>query len=207
MATWMLCFITAAAFIAAYEAARKAGETLRVSNAAYELETEPLLGVWLCSSSEHKVPRVELYVVGDQLESTPRSRLREDAYVPVHFDLENLGRSALRNVLVPLQLNDRPPVDVRIGNIGPDKYAHVILFFEWDILKRPTIAWLSPAIERGQPLDYTPLPRLRVARNVASDARRRATRPLDARQRKWRLSFVEAAAVAKSEEDEPKVSS
>jgi len=188
IATWMLCLVTTCAFVAAYEAARKAGEALHVANEQLKMERELVLGVWFCSKSDHSIPRAEMYVVGNKLQDVPAPGKRDNDYVPYKFDFQNLGRSALRNVIVPIQLDNGDPLAVDIGNIATDDEAHVVLQFEWDAPTRPVVSWQSPAIVDGTALAYTTLPPLVIARNFPIDDQTGGMEHGDPSKKKWRVS-------------------
>jgi hypothetical protein len=172
-ATWTLFAATVCAFIAAYEAAMKAGaalrvsqEALRVSQEAFNIETEPMLGEWLCTNEEgHKAPRAIVFIEDQSVSISMPKKYTKDLFVPLHFDFENLGRTALRGVTVVLHLewDEETTRDqtIPLGSIGAHRDAHVSIFLLWDFPTRPKIGWLPEATiltQAGAPDAFKPVP-------------------------------------------------
>lgn len=181
-ATWTLLVATVCAFIAAYEAAMKAGAALRVSTQAFNIETEPMLGQWLCTNEEgHKAPRAIVFIEDHTVSLSMPRIYAKDRFVPLYFDFENLGRTALREVTVTLHLEWLPEDDengktfdqaIPLGSIGAHRDAHVSIFLLWDFPTRPKIGWLPDATIRERdeeantyklvPLPFSPYPMVLV---------------------------------------------
>ncbi len=174
----MLVFATSSAFIAAYEAARKAGEALRVSQSALDVETEQVLGQSRCDNDKHTIPRVNLYIMDEQdIRFVIPAGKGVNDFFPVDIDFENLGRCALTQVRVFLCLfrptddpkNDKPfSHELRLDNIAAEKDIHVKLFMRKDVLAHPKIAWAPVAIVAGAELEYDPMDTLVITKKQAS---------------------------------------
>lgn len=209
-ATWTLVFVTTCAFIAAYEAAMKAGSALIVSRRALDLETKPVLGQWICTNDEHRVPRTALFVTDATASETVPSGHDQNDFVPLEFDFENLGRNALLEVVVTLYLKyeDEPvePYPLKIGNIATDKDAHVVIYLLWDSPTRPSIGWSSTAIINQKRLEFAALPYIQVEATVSNPipsmkpdwfrqiVARTLALSVPSEERKWRIQFVESEA-------------
>jgi hypothetical protein len=191
----MLCFVTVFAFIAAYEAARKAGEALEISANALALETDMLLDISVCSNEkQHDAPRVTYYVEEEpQADGTIRYSLEEAppagrTYVPVIFEFENLGRIAILDLTVDLRIVGEPtPFKAYIGSIGKERSVHVAIAFEWKNIQTvgpPKFAWAS-ASGGTQSLDYTEPPPMTLHREATSQA----TEPYVEAPKKWVVTF------------------
>jgi hypothetical protein len=147
IATWLLCLLTTFAFIAAYEAANKAGSALR-------LETELILGMSLCEDEAHKFPRATLFYVDKRLRDAPEPNVK---YVGVGFEFENLGRVPLLDVVVRVALDGGEQNEVSIGNIGAEKSIHVVIKLRWDNIFSTKVFWMPEASVRQQPLVFSSL--------------------------------------------------
>jgi len=166
-ATWMLFVVTTGAFVAAFWAAFKAAE-------AYSLETLPKFGQSLCDSTEHK-PRATRYVEGRKQINDHTFRA-DDAYFQIEFDFENLGRSALAQISVTLQvfwlddIDNPDSLKIDIGNIPVDKSAHVLLKIgKGTMLKAsdsPFIGWSDAAQVNESEIKFIPFQYLRVERRI-----------------------------------------
>ena len=153
--TWFLGAVTSAAFLAAYEAAMKAGEALRVSQQTYELETVPVLGVAMCWEKKHARTR-RLFLYGDRVAESVPTGLQLHQFLALDFVFENLGRTSLLDLTVWLKV-DESQHKVYLGNIGPEKETHISLMMIWDTSAVPRLEWLSPAICNDQDLNFKPL--------------------------------------------------
>jgi hypothetical protein len=166
--------------LAAYYAALKAAdaftvsaEALILSQKSYDLETRAILGQSPCDHETDKKPRVTLYLDHEAKSiSFARHRdLSDDDYVPVHYDFVSLGRAALEQVRVPLEVYPPSPLPsyedvIFIGNIIRDKDAHVTVYIPKGV-SFADIRWSNRAIDVNGDLFYHPLPRIRI--NVSVD--------------------------------------
>ena len=190
-ATWALLIATACAFIAAYEAAMRAGQALTVSQnalivsqAALSVETEPALGQWICTCDGHKVPKVVVFIE-DQICSVGKPRkYSQNLFLAMDYEFENLGRNALRDVTVTLYLrweteNVTQEQTIQLGSIGANRDAHVSVNLLWDSATRPRIGWLPeatimvPSSEiagtlQVEKIPYSPYPLIQVEGNEGS---------------------------------------
>jgi hypothetical protein len=165
IATWCLVAVTAVAFLAAFEAATKAGHALEISRQALFIETRPILGISLCAKDEHTKPNKTAFFSNGVLTANAPHDRPVDQFVPLEFDFENLGREALLNVEATIRLSvptstgySVQSIPLFIGNIGPQKEAHLSLMLGWNDFPLPIIEWLSPTTVDGQPLRISPMP-------------------------------------------------
>lgn len=193
VATWLLGVVTSAAFLAAYEAATKAGQALRVSRDALQLEVNAVLGLTMCTNDDHKRPRKALFLSGGRaFDSVPDGSILDD-FVALDFDFENLGRTALLNLAVSLKVNDDVH-RVQIGNIGADKDAHISVMLLWEQPSLPILEWLSPAVVSGKDLDFAPLPPGQVQGPVTGSEQSELAKA----DRRWVFKFITPTGTKKS---------
>ena len=186
-ATWSLLIATACAFIAAYDAASKAGKALRVAQDTLNVEKEPILGQWICTEEQaHKVPRESVFIENRECAIGRPQSLPESAFIPINFDFENLGRIALLNVRVRLHLEwadegkqtEYKDAAIQLGSIGAHGSAHVSVYLVWDAPVRPRIGWLPEATVQVKsesnpqafvpaPLMFSPFPLIEVEGDIA----------------------------------------
>jgi hypothetical protein len=197
-ATWTLVLITTFAFIAAYEAATKAGQALRISRQALEVEIKPVLGQWICNDKSH-IPRWTGFIEDDELVMQPvKNEVGE--FVPLEFDFQNLGRAALINVVVTLMLsksskglsNDAKCYPVPLGNIGVEKEAHVTINMLWGAPSRPLIGWKDEAQAGRGTLHYSTLPFIEAMGYLEREPA----------AKRWKIRYIEEPA-EKKEGPEP----
>jgi hypothetical protein len=182
-ATWSLVLITLFAFLAAYQAALSASESLAISTKTYALETEPVLSQTVCENKQHELPRLTLFIEDQQITLMHPTSRPIEAFGQVDFDFQNLGRSALLDVVVELILTFdtvEKPFPVTIGSIAALGDAHVRVCILWDADTLPSIEWNPTASTRHGDVEFSAWPCMKV--EVAVDK---------GGHRSWRLSFPE----------------
>jgi hypothetical protein len=190
LATWTAACVALAAFLAAV--------------AALNLERKPSLGINRCSDDGHRTPRMPVYII----DATEASFYNVPPLFPetafealLHFDFENLGRSALLNVEIELHLTHARHSKSHmawIGSIGVDKAAHVSVYYLIDAFW-PSLQWSSTAKASGvttqlgvQPLYncrdlWTGAKKAPASIGSAGLARRRSHRPRESSSRWWQV--------------------
>ena len=121
VATWILVVATSLAFIAAFKAAKEATNAFKIGQVALEterktlrLERTPLLGERPCTLEDHKAWEEKWWIFGDDLERSLEEPKDIKWQKPKRHDFFNLGRSALLN----------PTVGVNVkASIGERQYS------------------------------------------------------------------------------------
>ena len=142
LSTYLLCFLTLAAFLAAYRAARYAQQ-------AIEIEREVTMALEQCKpfvvsdqprrrraiTSEHSAYRTEELFMSSIDDGFQRSRpadFSRQGYIYIEFDCMSVGRSPIVNGEV--KVNSRSPsgskkdVGISVGSIPTDKFIHLKLW-------------------------------------------------------------------------------
>lgn len=154
--TWLLGFVTLAAFLAAASAAVFAAR-------AYVLETKGSLGHRRCSERRHfNEPDVTLYIASLTKEPQryrPTESVRSD-FISEHHAFLNLGRSPLVAVTVDYQirvLGRQAPFigKLQLDCIPVDGEVHVAIY-RLKALIRANVAWEVPAAQDKAKLDFVP---------------------------------------------------
>lgn len=137
-ATYLLCFLTALAFLAALYAAKTAFRT-------YNMERSTILAERSCPHIEHQA-HVSL-VLTRQLtfqDGEPDREERGVYYIPFDYDFENLGRSPITDAFVQVEFQSegtRQRQLVSIGSIRRDGHVHARVYV-WSGHVRGILQWL-----------------------------------------------------------------
>ena len=144
LGTWFLGIVTSATFLAAYKAAISTAHTLAVARRTLEVETAPILGLARCTNQDHKHTHVAIFTNGGEISvDKALDGYGTDEFMPLNYDFENLGRTALLNLEVALVINGQS-YPIRFGNIAAEKLVHVSLMLLWGRSPAPH-EWRSPA--------------------------------------------------------------
>jgi hypothetical protein len=162
-ATYLLCFLTGFAFLAAFYAAR-------IAIRSYLMEQSTILTERNCPDSDH--PAHVSLTVTDQLafqEWAPDPDEQTFSYIPFDYDFENLGRSPIIDACVDAQFESdgtRVRKTVSLGSIRRDGHVHVRVYI-WTAYIRGRLRWLKKGarhweISKSVPLDFRPSQTWRV---------------------------------------------
>ena len=160
VAAWSTALIAAFAFVAAYDAAVKAGDALKVSQDTYDLEIRPRFGVSLCVS-DHKRASIQVFVVSpkDANVGKPPAGYALDRFQPVAIDFENLGRSVLMNMSVEVRLSSGDQsrdLWIYVGNIAATSNIHADFHVLKGAYQPPDLAFTGRYKVDEQVLTYRP---------------------------------------------------
>lgn len=183
IATYLLCGITAGAFIAAAVAAQYAYGTWLQGNETLNIERSMVLGQRLCDNRGHKVD-IPLYIGEDYrfYDGKPKPLVSFDQ---MDFEFISLGRSPIVNAIVDVYCYfsnaEADQHSVIVGSMRSDASVHCTFWIHTDVLRNiENIEWSAIGARcEGGPLQFKPLrpskPEMRGKRNI--DPSRLSGRP------------------------------
>jgi hypothetical protein len=172
-ATWLLCLVTSAAFIAAYNAARYALQTYQVAARALLIEQSVILSQRICRKSEHYIdPALEYTLSAEGYLTNGRlDRSLEHEFDAVDYEFVSLGRSPIVSGRTELFISFveageevawREPAHLPSADLGDyraDESKHARLWISSELFpKCSTIDWKRAASCDAGPLDFRALP-------------------------------------------------
>lgn len=150
VATFVLVFVTAGAFLAAFTAALYAYQTMVVAKNALGLERSAILMIRRCRDSH--ICSLDILVSRDRIQFRGPSVTEEPYYCAMDYDFVSIGRTAVVKPTIPIHIRFAyrdtnkfrfAPLEklVALDSLGVGDHVHTTIWVESEILNLTEISW------------------------------------------------------------------
>jgi hypothetical protein len=150
VATFVLVFVTAGAFLAAFTAALYAYQTMVIARNALGLERSAILMIRQCRESH--TCSLDILVGRDRIQHRGPSVTEEPYYCAMNYDFVSIGRTAVVKPTIPVHIRfvyrdtnkfQFAPLEqlVALDSLGVGDHVHTTIWVESEILNLTEVSW------------------------------------------------------------------